>query len=197
MSDEQDARRIAAGPTTRPVVLAAHDPRWAEQARARARDIERALGDASIEIHHIGSTSIPGIVAKPIVDLMPVAVSLAAIDARRAALEAMGYEWWGEFGLVGRRFCLLEASDGTRLVHAHCYAAGDPAIRGHLAFRDYLRAHPDEARAYEIEKRRAAALHAESSRAYTEEKAAFVRQMLDAALRWWDARDSLAPSGSS
>jgi GrpB-like predicted nucleotidyltransferase (UPF0157 family) len=180
-----EAERIARGPTTRPVVLAAHDPRWAEDARRYADAIALALGEASVTVHHIGSTSIPNIDAKPIIDLMPIVSSLDAIDARRAALEAIGYTWWGEFGLVGRRFCILETADGARRVHAHGYAAGDAAIARHLAFRDYLRAHPAEAHAYEIEKRRAAQIHPESSRAYTEEKSAFVRRTLEAALAWY------------
>jgi GrpB-like predicted nucleotidyltransferase (UPF0157 family) len=184
-----DDERIARGPTTRPVVLVPHDPRWAAMAAERGAAITRALGDAIVTVHHVGSTSIPAIAAKPILDLVPVVTSLEALDARRSALEALGYAWWGEFGLLGRRFCILEAADGTRLVHAHCWAAGAPAIARHVAFREYLRAHPDEARAYEAEKRRAAAVHPESSRAYSEEKSAFVRALVDDAARWWEHRD--------
>lgn len=106
-----------------------------------------ALGAGFVACHHIGSTAVPGLTAKPILDLIPVARDLDALDAARPAIEAMGYDWKGEFGLPGRRYCAL-TQDGTRLVHAHCYAQGSPEITRHLAFRDYLRANPEVRDAY-------------------------------------------------
>jgi GrpB-like predicted nucleotidyltransferase (UPF0157 family) len=164
-----------------PVVLVPHDPRWPALARTEGERFGRAVAVAAV--HHIGSTSIAGIHAKPILDLLPVVTSLATVDAARAVLEAQGYAWWGEYGLPGRRYFTRDEA-GVRIANVHVYEHGAPAIARHLAFRDYVRAHPDVARAYDEEKARARALHPGDSYAYTEEKAAFIRRVEADALRW-------------
>jgi GrpB-like predicted nucleotidyltransferase (UPF0157 family) len=168
-------------PPPMPVVLVPHDPRWIERARLEG---ERFAQSVAIEVvHHIGSTSIAGIHAKPILDLLPVVASLGPIDAARDALASAGYAWWGEYGLTGRRYFTRDEA-GVRIANVHVYERGSPAIARHLAFRDYLRTHGDVARAYDEEKARARALHPEDSYAYTDEKAAFIRRVEADALRW-------------
>jgi GrpB-like predicted nucleotidyltransferase (UPF0157 family) len=153
------------------VELAPPDPAWAERARLEAVWLRAALGESLITVHHIGSTAIPGIRAKPIIDLMPVVRSLADLDARRGVIEALGYQWRGEFGLPGRRYCPMnDPETAKRVVQLHFYQEGDPQIARHLNFRDYLRAHPDQARAYEAEKLRAAAAQPHDTMAYNAEK---------------------------
>ena len=90
------------------VELRDHDPRWASEAAREGERLARALGALIVEVHHVGSTSIPGIAAKPILDLVPVVRSIEGLDAVRGAVEALGYAWWGEYGLPGRRFCIRE-----------------------------------------------------------------------------------------
>jgi GrpB-like predicted nucleotidyltransferase (UPF0157 family) len=168
----------------RAVELVAHDQAWAARAASEAQRLSGAVGDALITVHHIGSTSIPNIKAKPVVDLLAVVSDLAALDAREAHVRALGYDWRGEFGIVGRRYCPLDDAGGRRVVHAHFFAEGSEDIARHLAFCRYLQAHPDEAQAYEAEKLRAAALHPDDTGAYTEEKGAWIRACEARALAW-------------
>ena len=157
------------------VELLSHDPAWAARAEFEARRLAAALGEVLVGVHHIGSTSIPTIRAKPVVDLLPVVTDLAALDAHRGAIEALGYLWLGEYGLSGRRYCTFnDPTTGRREVQAHCYQRGSAAITRHLAFRDHLRRHPELARAYEFEKCRCRDLHPQDSRAYTDCKGAWI-----------------------
>ncbi|MBN8615957.1 MAG: GrpB family protein [Deltaproteobacteria bacterium] len=173
----------------RHVHISAYDPEWPRLAEREIARFASAVGARGlVAIHHIGSTSVPGLAAKPLIDLMPEVEHLAVIDRARTALEASGYAFWGEYGIAERRFCPRIAADGTRLVNVHCFACGDPGLARHLAFRDYLRAYPEMARAYADEKRRCAALHPDDPAAYSDAKGAFVRRVEADALAWWRER---------
>ena len=105
----------------------------------------------------------------------------------RTPMETLGYRWRGEFGISGRGYCVLER-DGKRLFHVHIFAEGNENIARHIAFRDYLRVHPDEAGAYEAAKRAAAAAHPGNSMAYSGHKSDWVRACVDRAMAWAAAR---------
>jgi GrpB-like predicted nucleotidyltransferase (UPF0157 family) len=143
------------------------------------------LGSTLAAVHHIGSTSVPGLAAKPVIDLMPLVTDLADLDRERRCVEALGYDWHGELGISGRRYCTLSDEAGIRIVQLHFFSADSPQVERHIAFRDYLRAHPDAAGAYEKEKRRARDLHPDDSHAYTDEKDAWVRATEVKALIWF------------
>ncbi len=170
---------------THAVELVEHSPEWARMAEARAAALRQIIGDNLVVIHHIGSTAIPGIKAKPVIDLLPLVKNLDALDAKQKDIEALGYEWRGEFGLPGRRyFCM--SRNGTRLVNVHCYEEGNPGIARHLAFRDYLRAHPMVAKEYEMEKIRAAALHPDNVLSYNDAKNDWIKETERRAMVWFE-----------
>ena len=148
-------------------LIAAPDPSWPAQAQAEA-DRWRALDlPGLVAIHHIGSTSVPGLPAKPIIDLLPVFETIDACDAARQQIETLGYEWLGEFGLPGRRYVRRnDPETGKRLHQAHCFAQGSAEITRHLAFRDALRANAALRAAYTSVKAKCAALHPGDHRAY-------------------------------
>ena len=166
-----------------PVILAAYDPAWPHIAAAYAESL-RVLGAVLLAVHHIGSTAVPGLSAKPIIDLMPLVADLAELDRERPRVEALGYEWHGELGIPGRRYCTLSDDSGARVAQLHCFQADSAHAARHLAFRDYLRAHPEAARAYENEKRRARDLHPGDSHAYSDEKAAWIQNMETVSVAW-------------
>ncbi|MBS1601442.1 MAG: GrpB family protein, partial [Bacteroidetes bacterium] len=134
---------------------------------------------------HIGSTSVPGLGAKPVIDLLPIVRSLEQLDDQQQLIKALGYEWRGAFGISGRRYCPLTGPTGERLVHLHFFQEGAAHILRHLAFRDYLLSHPEVVKGYEAEKRRAAALHPTDSLAYNDEKAAWVQKHEKDAVEWY------------
>ena len=170
----------------RPVALAPHDPQWSVRAAALIAALQAAAPGVFRALHHIGSTAVPGLGAKPVLDLLGEAGSLAEVDAARAALARLGWRGRGENGVAGRRyFTMDDAATGARAAHLHIHATGDPIIAWHLAFRDRLRAEPATAAAYEGEKARCAARHPGDSAAYAACKKAWTDGVAAEAVRGW------------
>ncbi|MCI0600168.1 MAG: GrpB family protein [Beijerinckiaceae bacterium] len=169
---------VAAVPPAFPVELLRHDPAWADNAQREAGRVAAAIREMIVSVHHIGSTAIPGIRAKPILDLMPVVHKISDLDDARQAIEMLGYAWWGDYGLPGRRYCTLDDPvTKRRNVQLHFFENGSPEIARLLAFRDYLRSRPGLAREYEAEKCRCQALHRRDSHAYNVCKDAWIRRI--------------------
>jgi GrpB-like predicted nucleotidyltransferase (UPF0157 family) len=152
--------------------------------RERVR-LEETLGPILSDVHHIGSTAIPFIRAKPTVDIMPVISNLAVLDGSRPRLEALGFDWWGEYGIEGRRFCTLNDAAGNRAVHLHFFQQNAPEVERHLAFRDYLRVRSDIAKEYEAVKVNAANANPHNSNDYSEAKSQWISSTQRAAIEWY------------
>jgi GrpB-like predicted nucleotidyltransferase (UPF0157 family) len=151
----------------RPIILVPYDTRWPSLFTVERDAILRACGALIGTVHHVGSTSIPGIAAKPVIDIMAVLRRHEDGFACVAAMERLGYESRGEAGLEGRHF--FRKGD-PRSHHVHMFADGHREIGRHLRFRDYLRTHPDEMRAYEALKRALAARFVDDIGAYADAK---------------------------
>jgi len=165
------------------VRIADYDPAWPQEAARELGRVGGALGDLAVRLDHVGSTAVPGLAAKPIVDLQ---VSVAALEPQTTYVEplaAVGYLFvpfpdspeYHFFGKPPKR---------PRTHHLHVCLAGSREERRHLAVRDFLRADPGEAARYEAVKREAARLHPEDRIAYMEGKDAFVRDLERRALEW-------------
>ncbi len=125
-----------------------HNPSWAIQFQDERRKIATVFGEAAVTIHHMGSTSIPGILAKPIIDILVEASDLTKIDDLSQGMVELGYEVVGEFGIRNRRYFRKSRPDGTRTRHVHTFLQGSPEAERHLAFRDFLRCNEAKAQAY-------------------------------------------------
>lgn len=135
------------GPT---VHLSESNERWKRAFSDEAYFIFDHLRDESLRLFHIGSTSIPGIVAKPIIDILGSVGSLSDLDKKKEIFESIGYEYKGEYGIQGRRYCVLYSPDKTTaFVHLHFFEHENAEVSKHLLFRDYLRKNGAAAKEYE------------------------------------------------
>jgi GrpB-like predicted nucleotidyltransferase (UPF0157 family) len=161
---------------------------WPRLFDEEAERLRKLLGGEVVEIHHIGSTAVPGLAAKPIIDLLPVVRAIERVDVLAAALGAAAYRAWGEYGLSGRRYFTRDDATGLRTHNMHIYAEHNPEIVRHLAFRDYLRAHSTVCREYEEVKRRAYALHPADIDLYNDAKNDWIKRIEREALAWFRGR---------
>jgi GrpB-like predicted nucleotidyltransferase (UPF0157 family) len=160
-----------------------YDPGWAESAAEEMTRIAAAVGEAAVRIDHVGSTAVPGLAAKPIVDLQ---LSVAAIEARSLCvepLEGLGYLFAPDPASPDFHFFGLPAAR-PRTHHLHVCAAGSEDERRHLAVRDFLRTHPEEVVAYAELKRQLVARAPGDRLDYIEGKHAYVAAVERRALAW-------------
>lgn len=171
-------------PEQREVELVAHQPEWLFMAEEEAERILASLPIEVIGIYHIGSTSIPGIKAKPILDFVLEVADMKVLLSCSGALEDLGYINKGESGIPGRQF-FSKDTNGSRSHHLHVFETGHPDITRHLAFRDYLRSNPNAAKEYERLKEELAKRYPQKSGDYTEAKSDFILTMDEVAREWY------------
>ena len=128
----------------RNIEVVPYNPDWPLAFEVEAARIKQALGDNCIEVHHIGSTSVPGLAAKPIIDMIPVVRDIYAVD--KLAMEALGYEAKGEFGIPFRSY--FTKGKDIRSHNIHIFEQGDSEIERHLKFRDWMHNNPVDKEAY-------------------------------------------------
>lgn len=168
----------------RKVVVVPHDPRWRDLFEAEAQQVAAALGANVVAVHHIGSTAIPDIFAKPVVDLLVEVRDVAEVDGRSSSMESLGYEVLGEYGIPGRRYFRKENRQGIRTHNLHAFKTGSAEVQRHLTFRDYMIAHPEDAHSYSELKRSLAEQHPQSFDEYMDGKDGFIKEVDRRAARW-------------
>ena len=171
------------------VKLFPHEEAWEREAERTIARLRLLLDDLAADMQHVGSTSIPGIMAKPIVDIAVAAEDFGAVLARRVRMEEAGFflrptSIKNQLLFACGSYYTGEGEDQTHFIHV--VEAGGPDWRDYLNFRDYLRTFPEEAGAYEALKLRLAAEHPEDAgrEKYLAGKHAFIRETIEKANRW-------------
>lgn len=166
----------------RKVLIVPHDPTWKVMFERESVCISHVLRENVVAIHHIGSTAIPGIYAKPIIDILVEVKKIAGLDDP-LPMASLGYEAMGEFGIAGRRYFRKENAH-KRTHHVHVFEAGSAQVTRHLAFRDYMLAYPEDAQRYSELKRRLAREYPTDIEKYMDGKDGFIQAIDEKAAFW-------------
>lgn len=161
--------------------LTEYDDKWIHKYEEEVNLLELIFGEEIITFEHFGSTSVPGMKAKPVIDMMCIVKDINKIDSFNEKMNSLGYDVAGEWGLPGRR--LFRKGGENRSHHIHFYQFDNPQIHRHLIFRDYLRSHPDEVELYTNLKVELAERFDDTS-FYSQAKKPFVKEMENRALQW-------------
>jgi GrpB-like predicted nucleotidyltransferase (UPF0157 family) len=153
-------------------------PQWAECFREEKKLLLKMLGEKVLDIRHIGSTSIVGMPAKPILDILVGVKTLAAVEAFAGDLNRIGYEDKADGGEPGRRY-FVKGPEEKRTHHLNLCALNGVFWTKHIFFRDYLEMHPDAAKRYAELKQALATRFPSDRKAYTNGKEEFVRSILN------------------
>ncbi|EWG11086.1 GrpB family protein [Cytobacillus firmus] len=173
----------------RKVEVTVYDSDWEFKFQSEAELIKTIFKKEIRAIHHIGSTSIPGLAAKPVIDIMPVVIDIKMVDRFNTEMISLGYEPRGENGLPGRRY--FQKGGNQRTHHVHIYEKGSPEITRHLAFRDYLRENEEDAKQYGALKMKLAKQFPFNIDSYIKGKEALVQEIEMKAVEWCKKRHSV------
>ncbi|KEJ01993.1 GrpB family protein [Clostridium botulinum] len=169
------------------VQVVEYNSEWPNLYLEEAEKIKNILGNELVDIYHIGSTSVVNLKAKPIIDIMPVVKDITKVDKYNKEFEDLGYEPKGEFGITGRRYFRKGVENRTHQIHVF-EKSNSNDIERHLAVRDYLRTHPEEAFEYGELKSRLATMFLDDIEAYCDGKDHFVKELERKALEWNSSR---------
>jgi GrpB-like predicted nucleotidyltransferase (UPF0157 family) len=164
-----------------PIEVVNYDPRWPGKFKRMRQRLVHALGPEAVQIEHIGSTAVPGLAAKPIIDIQVSVADVEDEDAYRAAIESCGFVL--RYREAGHRYFRPPPAK-PREYQLHVCTVGSRWEREHLLFRDFLRTHAEEAAQYETVKHDVAGHHRDNRIAYMDAKQPFIAQMLTEAEDW-------------
>jgi len=161
---------------TKHVVVLPYDEKWKQDFIVIKNEISQALGDVAISIEHVGSTSVEGLAAKPIIDL-DVVVKKENINDAISALQSIGYIHKGDLGILGREAFAYDGKEHLQQHHLYVCSEDSLELKRHLAFRDYLRTHSKAVDEYGKIKMEAAALYPEDIDKYIEHKSSVIENI--------------------
>jgi len=164
---------------TAPLVIEDYDAGWPQHFETLRTRISAVLGPLAAAIEHVGSTAVPGLAAKPIIDVDVLLQSHTDLQLARERLSAIGYAHQGDLGVPGREAFRAPAADVWH--HLYVCLPNRPAYFEHLFFRDHLRSHPEDAHAYELLKRSLASRYGNDRDGYTRAKTGFIEEILQRA----------------
>jgi GrpB-like predicted nucleotidyltransferase (UPF0157 family) len=167
----------------RKVEVVPYDTNWPLMYAAEANLLSAIFGEELVRIHHIGSTSVPGLKAKPIIDMLAEVRDIKKIGSLNPTMIATGYTPMGEYGIPGRRY-FFKSLEEKHSHHLHAFQIGNAEVARHLLFCDYLRSHPDEAHKYASLKESLAARFPTDIEAYMDGKDAFIKEVDSKAAAW-------------
>lgn len=165
-----------------PIIITSYAAEWPERFAEVAATIRRATGDVALRIDHIGSTSIPGLAAKPVIDIQVSVASFEPFDRLREPMERIGYIWRADNTDLTKRY--FRESPGSPRTHVHVRLRGSWGEQFALLFRDYLRFHPGVATAYAAIKRDLARHYSSDRAGYTDAKEPFIWETMRRANAW-------------
>ena len=162
---------------TKHVVVLPYDKHWARDFCEIKSEIQEALDQLALAIEHVGSTSVHGLSAKPIIDIDVVIKDYSMLDAVISALERIDYHHEGNLGIAGREAFKYEGKTHLRKHHLYVCPRDSEELKRHIAFREYLRSHPEAVREYSRIKEEGAALYPFDIEKYIENKSPFVEKI--------------------
>ena len=168
--------------------IVAHCPSWKKKYADESGRIQVALGQNVVAIHHIGSTAVPNILAKPVIDILVEVLRISDVDDQTKRMCDLHYESLGEYGITGRRYFRRSGPGGERAFHVHCFESSSEHVLRHIALREYLLAHPRKAQDYSILKSRLIAEGVKTSGEYQSLKAPFVEATVRDVVEWSKSR---------
>lgn len=160
--------------TKKRVIVVPYDKNWAKDFIDIKNEIQDALGELALSIEHVGSTSVEGLFAKPIIDIDVIIKDRSKLDDVIDALKNIGYRHEGDQGIPGREAFKYDGKEHLRKHHLYVCAEDSAELRKHISFRDYLRAHPEAVKEYSRIKEEGAALYPEDIDSYIEHKGPFI-----------------------
>ncbi len=162
---------------TKHVVVLPYDEQWEQDFLRIKAELTNALGQLTIGIEHVGSTSVRGLSAKPIIDIDVVMIDYTVWEDVASALGEIGYQHEGNLGIVGREAFRYDGKEHLKKHHLYVCPKDSPELKRHIAFRDYLRTHPDAVREYSHIKEEAAKQYPNDIERYIEHKSPFIEKI--------------------
>ena len=159
------------------VTVIPYSDQWERDFLKIKDEIKSALGELAESIEHVGSTSVRGLSAKPVIDIDVVISDSSVLSDVIAALGRIGYQHEGDLGITGREAFRYDGKDHLQKHHLYVCPEDSPELRRHIAFRDYLRSHPEAAAEYSRIKEEGAALYPEDIDRYIEYKTPFIEKI--------------------